>query len=90
MATVLVPTPLRRLTGGQRKVSVEASTINEVIQQLEERYPGVKTRLLGKEGQIKRFINVFVDGDNVRDLQGGETAVGARSEISIIPAMAGG
>ena len=51
MATVLVPTPLRRLTGGQRKVSVEASTINEVIKQLEERYPGVKTRLLGKEGE---------------------------------------
>jgi molybdopterin converting factor small subunit len=90
MATVLVPTPLRRLTGGQRKVSVEASTINEVIEQLEVSYPGVKRRLLDKKGKIKRFINVFVDGDNIRDLQGGETAVGAKSKISIIPAMAGG
>ena len=90
MATVLVPTPLRRLTGGKRKVSVEASTINKVIKELEERYPGVESRLLNKEGQIKRFINVFVDGDNVRELQGGQTAVSARSEISIIPAMAGG
>ena len=90
MATVLVPTPLRRLTGGKRKVTVEATSINGVIEQLEANYPGVKSRLLDKNGDIKRFINVFVDGDEIRTLDGANTTVNAGSEISIIPAMAGG
>lgn len=90
MATIFVPTPLRRLTGGQSKVSIEASTISEVIEQLEAAYPGVKERLLDEDGEIKRFINVFVDGEEIRGLQGGNTTVGAQSEVSIIPAMAGG
>ncbi|MGB0384891.1 MAG: MoaD/ThiS family protein [Ardenticatenaceae bacterium] len=92
MAMVLVPTPLRRLTGGKRKVSVEGATINDVIEQLEANYPGVKKRLLNKNGDIKRFINVFVDGEDIRGEKGdgANTAVGVKSEISIIPAMAGG
>ncbi len=92
MALVLVPTPLRRLTGGKRKVAVEGSTINEVIEQLEATYPGIRSRLIDKNGNIKRFINVFVDGDNIRseDGAGVDTVVTAKSEISIIPAMAGG
>ena len=92
MALVLVPTPLRRLTGGKRKVTVEGSTVSEVIEQLEATYPGVRSRLIGKSGNIKRFINVFVDGEDIRREggAGAETAVGPKSEISIIPAMAGG
>ncbi|MDQ4075878.1 MAG: MoaD/ThiS family protein [Chloroflexota bacterium] len=90
MATVFVPTPLRRLTGGESKVAVEASTVQEVIEQLESAHPGVKERLLDEDGEIKRFINVFVDGEEIRGLQGGETPVNERSEVSIIPAMAGG
>lgn len=90
MATVFVPTPLRRLTGGQSKVTMEAGTIDEVIERLESDFPGVKERLLDENGEIKRFINVFVDGEEIRGLQGAKTQVGAQSEISIIPAMAGG
>jgi molybdopterin synthase sulfur carrier subunit len=90
MATVFVPSPLRRLTGGQGKVSVEATTINDLIERLEADYPGVKERLLENNGEIKRFINVFVDGEEIRGLQGGDTPIEARTEVSIIPAMAGG
>lgn len=92
MALVLVPTPLRRLTGGKRKVTVEGSTVSEVIEQLEANYPGVRSRLMGKNGNVKRFINIFVDGEDIRseDGAGVDTVVGPRSEISIIPAMAGG
>ncbi len=90
MATVFVPTPLRRLTGGQNKVTVEASTIRELVEQLESAHPGLKERLLDEQGDIKRFINVFVDGEEIRGLQGDETPVGPTSEVSIIPAMAGG
>ncbi len=90
MATVFVPAPLRRLTGGQGKVSVAAVTVNELITELETAYPGVKERLLDENGDIKRFINVFVDGDEIRGLSGGDTAIKENSEVSIIPAMAGG
>ncbi|MBA3533456.1 MAG: MoaD/ThiS family protein [Ardenticatenales bacterium] len=90
MATIFVPTPLRRLTGGQSKVTIEADTVREVLEKLEASYPGVKERLLDDDGEIKRFINVFVDGEEIRSLQGEATVVGVKSEVSIIPAMAGG
>jgi molybdopterin synthase sulfur carrier subunit len=90
MATIFVPTPLRRLTGGQSKVVVEAATINDIIASLEESYPGVKERLLDGDGEVKKFINIFVDGEEIRGLQGGATAVTEKTEVSIIPAMAGG
>jgi sulfur-carrier protein len=90
MATVFVPTPLRRLTGGQSRVTVEATTVGELIECLETDYPGVKERLLDGDGEIKRFINVFVNGEEIRGLQGEATPIEATSEVSIIPAMAGG
>jgi molybdopterin synthase sulfur carrier subunit len=90
MATVIVPSPLRRLTGGEKRVTVAGTTVREVIEQLEEAHPGVRERLLDDQGQIKRFINIFVDGEEIRALAGDETAVESSTEISIIPAMAGG
>ena len=90
MATVIVPAPLRRLTGGEKRVEVEASTISEMIERLEAAHPGVKDRLLDESGGIKRFINVFVDGEEIRALKGEATPIRDGSEISIIPAMAGG
>ena len=90
MATVLVPTPLRRFTGGQSKVSASAATIGELIGALEVQYPGVAEKLLDGNGEIKRFINVFVNDDEVRSLQGLATPVGDSDRISIVPAMAGG
>lgn len=90
MATVLVPTPLRRLTGGQSKVTVEAGDIQGVIEALENLYPGVADKLLDGNGEIKRFINVFVDESEIRTLQGRATTVTAETKVSIVPAMAGG
>nr|WP_290668866.1 ubiquitin-like small modifier protein 1 [Ardenticatena sp.] len=91
MAIVYVPTPLRRLTGGQARVEVQASTIRDLVEALEAQYPGVKARLVDEDrGEIKRFINVFVNGEEIRALQGEDTPLGENDEVSIIPAMAGG
>ena len=90
MATVLVPTPLRRYTGGQPKVSIEAADVGSLIGVLDASYPGIAEKLLDDSGEIKRFINVFVNDDEVRSLQGLATPVQAGDRVSIVPAMAGG
>lgn len=90
MATVLVPTPLRRFTGGQSKVSVAGADVAGLIRQMESDYPGVADKLLDGSGEIKRFINVFVNDDEVRSLQGLATPVSEEDRVSIVPAMAGG
>ncbi len=90
MATVFIPTPLRRLTGGQSKVTETAGTVGELIQQLETQYPGMGEKLLDGDGNLKRFINIFRNDDEIRTLAGLETAVSEDDKISIVPAMAGG
>lgn len=90
MPTVLIPTPLRRLTGNQSKVDVPGATAGEIIQNLEVAYPGIGERLLESDGQVKRFINVFVNEDEIRTLQGTDTPVALTDRVSIVPAMAGG
>lgn len=90
MATVFVPTPLRRLTGGEAKVSAEGSDVAALLATLDGQYPGIAERVLDGEGNLKRFINIFVNDDEVRTLQGLRTPVGAEDRISIVPAMAGG
>ena len=90
MATVYVPTPLRRLTGGQSKVTVEANDVAALVRALDAQYPGVAEKILDSDGSVKRFINVFVNDDEIRTLQGLETPVRDNDKISIVPAMAGG
>ncbi len=90
MATVYLPTPLRRYANGQSKVQVDGSTVGQVLQNLDTSYPGLKERLYDENGEIKRFIQVFVNEEDVRGLEGDNTPVDARDEISIVPAMAGG
>jgi molybdopterin synthase sulfur carrier subunit len=90
MATVFIPTPLRRLTGGQAKVNDDATTVAELIQSLETQYPGIQERLLDDDGNLKRFINIFRNDDEIRTLSGLETALRDGDRISIVPAMAGG
>jgi len=90
MATVLVPTPLRRLTGGQAKLTVEGSDINVLIQSINQQYPGIADKILDEEGNVKRFINIFVNEDEIRTLQGIATPIQANDRVSIVPAMAGG
>jgi molybdopterin synthase sulfur carrier subunit len=88
--TVLIPTPLRRFTGGEAKVVVAGSSVGEVLDALESAYPGIGERLRDDSGQIRRFVNVFVNGQNIRDGQGVETRLAGGDEVGIIPAMAGG
>ncbi len=90
MATVFLPTPLRRYAEGQSKVQVEGATLGDVLNNLDTSYPGLKDRLFDESGEIKRFIQVFVNEDDARTLQGKATPVGPRDEVSIVPAMAGG
>lgn len=87
---VIVPTPLRSLTGGAGEVEAEGRTLKEVLNDLESRYPGIKARICDETGQIRRFINVFVDKEDIRFLDGLETKVSDGAEVSILPAIAGG
>ena len=90
MSSVFIPSPLRRYTAGQSKVQVSSGTIGELIENLERRYPGVKSRLCDESGQVKRYVNVFVNDEEIRALQGANTRLADRDEITIVPAMAGG
>jgi len=87
---VRIPAPLRRLTKDLAVVEVEGTTIEQVIVNLDKGYPGLKERLCDEQGQIRRFINVFVNGDDIRFKDGAKTSVVAGAEVSIIPAIAGG
>ncbi|MGE5263572.1 MAG: ubiquitin-like small modifier protein 1 [Acidobacteriota bacterium] len=89
-ATLYVPTPLRKLTNGQSQVKFNAATVAEMIDRAEREFPGFRERVLDTDGEIKRFINVFVNGVDVRTLQGKATAVKDGDQVSVIPAMAGG
>jgi sulfur-carrier protein len=88
--TVLVPTPLRRFTDGQAKVGVTGETVADALDNLNDRFPGIGERLLDEDGQIRRFVNIFVNGQNVRDADGAQTTLKSGDEVGIIPAMAGG
>jgi sulfur-carrier protein len=87
---VLIPTPLRRYTNGEAKVDASGGTVGDVLTELDVRYPGLKERVCDPDGEIRRFVNVFVNGENVRKLQGAATPVKSGDELGIIPAMAGG
>lgn len=88
--TVRVPTTLRTLTGGAAEVTVEGTTVSEVLDGLEGAHPGFKERLLDDGGQLRRFVNVFVADDDVRFLDGLSTPVPEGETVAIIPAVAGG
>ena len=87
---VIIPTPLRKFTSGQEIVEVDAATIADVFTQLENQYPGIKARLCETSGELRRFINVYVDGEDIRFLNQLATGVGPNAEVSIVPAIAGG
>lgn len=90
MATVRIPSPMRRYTNGERQVAVSAGTLAGAIDELNRRFPGLSERLLDGDGNLHHFVNVFIDEHDVRLLQGLATPLGEQSEVSIIPAMAGG
>ncbi len=88
--TVRVPTPLRGLTDGQGEVRVVAADVREVVAQLEAAHAGFADRLLDDEGNLRRFINVFVRDEDIRSRAGLETSVEDGDVVAIIPAVAGG
>lgn len=88
--TIRIPTTLRTLTAGQSQVEVEGATVGEVLGALDAAHPGFAERLFDDEGNLRRFVNVFVADDDVRYLDGVATAVPAGETVSIIPAVAGG
>jgi sulfur-carrier protein len=87
---VRIPTPLRKLTNNEELIEVNAATIGDAISELQNRYPGIKDRLLDENGSIRRFVNVYVNEEDIRFLQNQQTTLKEGDEISIIPAIAGG
>ncbi|MGZ4119863.1 MAG: MoaD/ThiS family protein [Actinomycetota bacterium] len=88
--SVRIPTPLRSATGGAAEVSVDAKTVREMVADLERRHPGIRDRICEESGEIRRFVNVFVGDEDIRFLQGLDTPIPEGTQVSIIPAVAGG
>ncbi len=88
--TIRIPTPLRSLTGGADEVTAAGATVAEVLADLERQHPGVRARLMDEQGQLRRFVNVYLNDEDIRFLQGLDTPVPSRADLSIVPAIAGG
>ncbi len=87
---VRIPTPLRKLTNGKDEVSAEGRTIKEVIDDLERQYPGLKERICEPDGRIRRFVNIYLNDEDIRFMENMDTETKDDDEVSIIPAIAGG
>ena len=87
---VRIPSPLRRLTNGQDKVEAEGERLQDVIAFLEGEFPGIRERLCDNTGQLRNFVNVYVNGEDVRFLESLSTSMAPGDEISVVPAVAGG
>jgi molybdopterin synthase sulfur carrier subunit len=88
--TVKIPTPLRRLTSQKDKVPAEGANIAAIVESLEGQYPGMKNRLCDENGGLRHFVNIYLNGEDVRYLTGIDTPVSDGDELSIVPAVAGG
>ena len=87
MATIIIPTPLRKFTNQKTRLSVDGGNVKEAIEELALNFPDLKQHLIDEKGQLRTFVNIFVGDDDIRDLQRENTLV---KEVSIIPAIAGG
>jgi molybdopterin synthase sulfur carrier subunit len=90
MVSVRVPTPLRKFTNGQDEVSAQGNTVRALVDDLDKHFPGIKERICDEAGKVRRFVNVYVNGDDIRFLQNLETSLKEGDSISIVPAIAGG
>lgn len=90
MIKVRIPTPLRPLTKNQGEVDVTAGSIADMVNTLEATYPGIKARLCDDSGELRRFVNIYVNEEDIRFLKGKDTALKTGDEVSIVPAIAGG
>jgi molybdopterin synthase sulfur carrier subunit len=87
---VHIPTPLRRMTENQAEVEIEAGTVAELVENLEKAHPGIREKLLDESGEIRRYVNIYVNEEDIRFMDGAQTALKAGDAVSIVPAIAGG
>jgi molybdopterin synthase sulfur carrier subunit len=87
---VKVPTPLRKFTAGSETVNGTGATVGALVEDLEKKYPGIRERICDEQGRVRRFVNLYINGDDIRFLQQLDTKVKDGDEISIVPAIAGG
>ncbi|MEB3176785.1 MAG: MoaD/ThiS family protein [Synechococcus sp.] len=87
---VLIPTPLQKFTSDQASVSLEASSVDELIKALDGAFPGLGNRLCDEQGKLRRFLNIYVNSEDIRFLDNQATALADGDEVSIVPAVAGG
>ena len=90
MAQVRIPTPLRKYTGGAEAVQADGATVAAIVADLDKTHPGIRERICDDSGAVRRFVNIFVNGEDIRFLQNLDTAVKAGDEVSVVPAIAGG
>ena len=90
MPSVRIPTPLRKLSGDRDELNISAANVSELIEGLEKECPGIKDRICDKDGNIRRFINLYVNNEDIRFLNGKDTKLSENDNVSIIPAIAGG
>lgn len=88
--SVRIPTPLRKFTGGAESVTASGATVAAIVQDVESRHPGLKERICDDAGKVRRFVNMYVNGEDIRFLSSLDTPVKEGDEISIVPAIAGG
>ena len=87
---VRIPTPLQKLTNSQSEVLLDAKSVDQLLSELEKKHPGIKERLCDGEGKLRRFVNVYVNEEDIRFMQGQDTSLKDGDDVSIIPAIAGG
>ena len=87
---VRIPTPLRRMTNGQAKVEMQSSNLGELVEKLDSEFPGFKDRLVDENGDLRYFVNIYRNGEDVRFMEGLKTSTSEGDEVSIVPAVAGG
>ena len=87
---VRIPTPLRSVTKGAAEVQADGDTVSAVIEDLERQFPGLRDRLIDEGGELRRFINIYVNEEDIRFLEGAKTTLKPGDSVSIVPAIAGG
>ena len=89
-ATVKIPTPLRKLTNNATSVAADGPTVGQIVESLEAAYPGMQERLIDDNGDLRHFVNIYLNGEDIRYIDGLKSSVSDNDELSIVPAVAGG
>ena len=89
-ATVKIPTPLRKLTNNETSVDADGTSVGQIVESLESAYPGMRERLIDDNGDLRHFVNIYLNGEDIRYIDGLKSSVSDNDELSIVPAVAGG